>query len=146
MRWEVVLDQLPAKTFVLEYRNSFGDWVNPYEEDYDTYDISLAWSDGNFYLGSGEDSDQIGVPTTGATTWTVRASTIGATVTLTMPSTTIVVPEPEDSLVLSSQLSAYVQQSQFDLSGFGCSTIEVSGTYEDDSTFSYQFVIQEANQ
>ena len=105
----------------------------------------MGWNDGNFGLDSGEDSDQIGVPPTGATTWTVRASTVHATVTLTMPSTTIVVPAPEDSLVLSSQLSAYVPISQFDLSGLGCTTLNLSGTYEDETTFSYDFVIAEAN-
>ena len=48
--------------------------------------------------------------------------------------------------VLSSQLSAYVPTSQFDLSGLGCATLNLSGTYEDETTFSYDFVIKEANQ
>lgn len=69
----MVLDEIPSKTFVLEYRPAFQDWVNPYEEDYDTYSITLSWNDGNFFLDSGEDFDQIGVPSTGATTWTTRA-------------------------------------------------------------------------
>ena len=48
-----------------------------------------------------------------------------------------------DSLVLSSELSDYVETSDFELSGLGCSTIELSGTYDDDTTFSYEFVIME---
>ena len=52
----------------------------------------------------------------------------------------------QDSLALTSQLSAYVPISQFDLSGLGCTTLNLSGTYEDESTFSYDFVIKEANQ
>ncbi len=51
-----------------------------------------------------------------------------------------------DSLVLSSELSDYVETSDFGLSGLGCSTLELSGTYDDDSTFSYQFVIRENQQ
>ena len=147
MKWEVVLDELPSKTFVLEYRPSFQNWHNPYEEDYDTYSISLSWNrnNGNFGLGVDENSDQLGVPPTGATTWTARAEDSDATVTLTMPSTTIVVPETEDNLVLESQLSAYVPTSQFDLSGLGCTTLNLSGTYEDESTFSYDFVVKEGN-
>lgn len=52
----------------------------------------------------------------------------------------------QDNLALVSQLSAYVPTSQFDLSGLGCATLNLSGTYEDESTFSYDFVIKEANQ
>ena len=141
----MVLDEIPSKTFVLEYRPAFQDWVNPYDEDYDTYSIGLYWNDNDgFSLDIGEGADTLGFPATGSTTWT--ASTSDATVTLTMPSTTIVVPEPEDNLVLESQLSAYVPTSQFDLSGLGCTTLNLSGTYEDESTFSYDFVIKEANQ
>ena len=73
MQWEVVLDQLPSKTFVLEYRPASQDWHNPYEEQYDTYSITLSWNDGNFFLDGGEYADQIGVPPTGVTTWTIRA-------------------------------------------------------------------------
>lgn len=146
MQWEVVLDELPSKTFVLEYLPSVKYWHNPYEEQYDTYFITLTWNDGNFFLDSGEYSDQIGVPPTGATTWTARAEDIDATVTLTMPTTTIVVPEPEDNLVLESQLSAYVPTSQFNLAGLECATLNLSGTYEDETTFSYDFVVKEANQ
>lgn len=51
-----------------------------------------------------------------------------------------------DNLALESQLSAYVPTSQFDLSGLGCATLNLSGTYEDESTFSYDFVVKEANQ
>ena len=141
----MVLDEIPSKTFVLEYSPSFQDWHNPYEEDYDTYSIVLFWDDNDgFSLDIGEGADTLGFPTTGSTTWT--ASTSDATVTLTMPSTTIVVPEPEDNLVLESQLSAYVPTSQFDLSGLGCTTLNLSGTYEDETTFSYDFVVKEANQ
>lgn len=48
--------------------------------------------------------------------------------------------------MLESQLSAYVPTSQFDLSGLGCTTLNLSGTYEDETTFSYDFVVKEANQ
>lgn len=52
----------------------------------------------------------------------------------------------QDNLVLESQLSAYVPTSQFDLSGLGCTTLNLSGTYEDETTFSYDFVVKEAIQ
>lgn len=51
-----------------------------------------------------------------------------------------------DRLALNSQLSAYVPTSQFDLSGLGCTTLNLSGTYEDETTFSYDFVVKEAIQ
>ena len=51
----------------------------------------------------------------------------------------------QDNLVLESQLSAYVPTSQFDLSGLGCTTLNLSGTYEDESTFSFDFVVKEGN-
>lgn len=51
-----------------------------------------------------------------------------------------------DSLVLSSELSSYVPSSDFSLSGLGCTTLNLSGTYEDETTFSYDFVVKEANQ
>ena len=92
-----------------------------------------------------EGGEVIGVPQDGSTTWTVSAFNGRASITLTMPSTSTSTTT-YDSIALESQLSAYVPTSQFNLAGLGCTTLNLSGTYEDETTFSYDFVVKEANQ
>lgn len=153
---EILLDPLnnpTPVTFDMQYvpaiyddeleRVIYGHWKTPDDTDYTEENLYIYWSDSvGFTLEGGEDTDVLGIPQDGTTTWTVSAPDNNATVFFTMPSTTSSI-QTTDNLVLESQLSAYVQQSQFNLSALECSAIEVSGTYDDDSTFSYQFVIQE---
>lgn len=158
MRWDVVLEGDP-RTYTPEYVPAIVD--DEYEEDqviygfwqlydYNENPIDVYWNDtsGVFVFEAGsvdEGSEAIGVPTDGSTTWTVSAFNGRASITLTMPSTSTSTTT-YDSIALESQLSAYLPTSQFDLSGLGCATLNLSGTYEDETTFSYDFVIMEANQ
>lgn len=161
MRWDVVLAGDP-RTYTLEYvpaivddeyeeeQVSYGDWLL---YDYNERSISIYWdfmdNPDVFYFEAhsldDEEGEAIGVPTDGSTTWTVSAFNGRASITLTMPSTSTSTTT-YDSIALESQLSAYVPTSQFDLSGLGCTTLNLSGTYEDETTFSYDFVVKEVIQ
>ena len=152
---DILLDPLnnPKKvTFAMEYvpaiydeeeeRVIYGYWQNPYDAQYGEVMLSLYWYDDvGFRFEGGGDIDTLGIPAEGSTSWEVSSPDNNATVYITMPSTTSSI-QTTDKLALESQLSAYVPQSQFNLSALECSAIEVSGIYDDDSTFSYQFVIQ----
>lgn len=160
MRWDVVLSVDPNTTYTLEYVPAIVD--DEYEEVQVSYGFwrAIDWHDnyidvywnGTFMFDSASVADDpedstvdIGVPTDGSTTWTVSAFNGRASITLTMPSTSTSTTT-YDNLALESQLSAYVPTSQFDLSGLDCTTLNLSGTYEDETTFSYDFVVKEANQ
>ena len=100
-----------------------------YEDGYQVYAS-------NFYNISAE-------PTNFTMTWqdylTGDAITGSATITPIMPTSTSTVTV-SDSLALQGAVSAVA--GSLNVSGIGCSTIVLSGTYSDSTSFAYNFVIQ----